>query len=209
MMIFRTLGGALLALAASVGVAAAATINFSDGAKDGDAYVESLFRFEYVENGSVSTPDNCEAQDGTKSDCLLLPDKKTVKMTFNGGQTFSLLSFTFDGKDGEDGKVAKVGKVGKDGEDGEDGEAGALWVSKTFGGTDQKFSEAQNASKMTFSGPLTLFSNVTELFFRTAGNGSARVDDLMVETAAVPLPAAGWLMLLGLGGLAAARRRKA
>lgn len=143
MTILKTLGVTALALAASVSVAAAATVNFTDGAKDGNAYVENLFRFEYVENGSVTRPNNCEAQDGTQSDCLLLPNNKTVKMTFNGGQLFSLLSFTFDGKDGEED---------------------ALWLSKTVGGTDQKFSEALNASKMTFSGPLTLFSNVTELF---------------------------------------------
>jgi hypothetical protein len=205
MTILRTLGVAAFALAASVGVAAATTINFSYGAKDGRAYVESLFRFEYVENGSVTRPNNCEAQDGANSDCLLLPDKKTVRMTFNGGQTFSLLSFTFDGKGDEPDEARNARNARKVGEV---AEADALWVSKTLGGTDQKFSEAQNASKVTFSGPLTLFSNVTELFFRTAGNGSARVDDLMVETAAVPLPAAGWLMLLGLGGLAAARRRK-
>ena len=91
---------------------------------------------------------------------------------------------------------------------GQDGQAPALYVSKTFGGFDQLFSESLSGIEMSLTGPLTRFSNVTELFFRTAANGSARVDDLMVETAAVPLPAAGWLMRPGLGGLVAARRRK-
>ena len=196
MSILRTLGVTVLALAASVGVAAAATINFSAGEDVGDTYVEKLFTFAYVGSGSVSRPNNCG------SDCLLLPnasgnedarnasgneDAKTVRMTFNGGQVFSLLSFAFNGQDGQ---------------------APALYVSRTLGGFDQLFSENLNGDDMSLTGPLTLFSNVTELFFRTADRGSARVDDLMVETAAVPLPAAGWLMLVGLGGLAAARRRK-
>ena len=182
----KILGVAALGLFASVGGASAATINFSDGAKIGDTYQEKGFTFEYVGSGSVSTPDNCEAQDGTKSDCLLLPNAtgKTVKMTYSGG-LFSLLSFTFDGKDGEDH---------------------ALWVSRTATGTDQLFSEALNASKMSPSGQLTLFNNVTELYFRTASKGSARVDDLRVDV--VPLPAAGLLLIAGLGGLAVMRRRK-
>ena len=81
-------------------------------------------------------------------------------------------------------------------------------MSKTFGGFDQLFSENLNGIDMSLTGPLTRFSNVTELFFRAADNGSARVDDLMLKTAAVPLPAAGWRMLLGLGVLVAARHRK-
>ena len=187
MSILRTLGVTAFALAASVGVAVAATINFTDGQDVGASYVEKNFTFAYVGSGSVSRPNNCG------SDCLLLPNPsgntaaKTVRMTFNDGQVFSLLSFAFNGQDGQ---------------------APALYVSRTLGGFDQLFSENLNDIEMSLTGPLTLFSNVTELFFRTADNGSARVDDLMVETAAVPLPAAGWLMLVGLGGLAAARRRK-
>lgn len=169
------------------GAASAATINFTDGKKVGDTYQEDGFTFEYVDNGSVSTPNNCEAQDGTKSDCLLLPDKKVVKMSLTAGGLFSLLSFTFDGKDGE---------------------ADALWVSKTPLGTDQKFSEVLNASKMTPSGLLTLFKDVSEVFFRTANKGSARVDDIVADTAPIPVPAAGFLLIGALGGLAALRRRR-
>jgi hypothetical protein len=91
---------------------------------------------------------------------------------------------------------------------GQDGQAQAPYVSKTFGGFDQLFSENLNGIDMSLTGPLTRFSNVTELFFRAADNGSARVDDRMLKTAAVPLPAAGWRMLLGLGVLVAARHRK-
>jgi hypothetical protein len=188
MTIFRTLGVTALALAASVGVAAAATINFSSGKDVGDTYVEKNFTFAYVGSGSVSLSSDC----GSK--CLKLPNAsgaeagKVVRMTFSGGQKFSLLSFAFNGKDGQ---------------------GPALYVSTTLEGSDQLFSEDLTGIEMSLTGPLSLFSDVTELYFRTASEGSARVDDLMVETAAVPLPAAGWLMLLGLGGLAAARRRKA
>jgi hypothetical protein len=201
MSILRTLGATAFALAASVSVAAAATINFSDGLKVGDTYVEKNFTFAYVGNGSVATPNDCG------SDCLLLPNErdedgpKTVRMTFKDGQAFSLLSFTFNGRDrGGENNARRIAE--------ETTEEPALYVSRTLGGLDQLFFENLNGNAMSSSGPLSLFSNVTELFFRASNNGSARVDDLVVDTAAVPLPAAGWLMLAGLGGLAAARRRK-
>jgi hypothetical protein len=39
-------------------------------------------------------------------------------------------------------------------------------------------------------------------------NGSGRVDNIVFDVAAVPVPAAGFLMLGGLGALALRRRRK-
>lgn len=51
----------------------------------------------------------------------------------------------------------------------------------------------------------------TVLSFENAGGGNvgAILKTVVVETAAVPLPAAGGLMLLGMGALAALRRRRA
>ena len=50
------------------------------------------------------------------------------------------------------------------------------------------------------------FENVTSVTFATSQGGNVRIDDLMA--APVPLPAAAWLLLGGMGVLGAASRRK-
>lgn len=52
-----------------------------------------------------------------------------------------------------------------------------------------------------------IFQNITSLAFIT-NTGNARVDDITVDVAPVPLPASAALLLAGMGGLAAIRRRK-
>ncbi|MDB5661592.1 MAG: sorting protein [Cypionkella sp.] len=52
-----------------------------------------------------------------------------------------------------------------------------------------------------------LFTDVEWVTFTNSGKGNVRVDDIGTP-AAVPLPAAGWLMIAGLGGLAALRRKR-
>ena len=50
------------------------------------------------------------------------------------------------------------------------------------------------------------FANVSSVTFSTGGGGNVRIDDL--SAAPVPLPAAGWLLLGGLGAIGALRRRR-
>ncbi len=51
-----------------------------------------------------------------------------------------------------------------------------------------------------------LFRNVKFVTWETTSTANVRIDDISVS--AIPLPAAGWLLLAGIGGLAAARRMK-
>jgi hypothetical protein len=49
-----------------------------------------------------------------------------------------------------------------------------------------------------------LFENVTSVSFRNSNVGDIRIDDIDLTRPApapIPLPAAGWLLLAGLGGL--------
>ncbi|WP_120502108.1 VPLPA-CTERM sorting domain-containing protein [Roseovarius sp. EL26] len=51
------------------------------------------------------------------------------------------------------------------------------------------------------------FQDVDKISWSAKGSGQSRLDTINVErTSIIPLPAAGWLLLAGLGGLAALRR---
>lgn len=55
-----------------------------------------------------------------------------------------------------------------------------------------------------------LFQDITFISFDNNGTGNVRVDDIVAadDMTPVPLPAAGWLLFAGIGGLVAAGRRK-
>ncbi len=179
-------GLAAVVFALGGGSVSASVVDFEDGYSSGNKYFEDGFVFEQLGSGNVSTPRGC-VYEGVNSECMLLQNSrsgKIVKMYREDGGAFDLLSFLYDGRDGQ---------------------GPALYVStETTGGT--LFSEDNVANDMISSGPLDQFKNVTMIFFRDADNGSARVDS--IHAVAVPLPAAGFLMLVGLGALGVMRRRQ-
>ena len=52
------------------------------------------------------------------------------------------------------------------------------------------------------------FADITSMTFTNVNRGGIRIDDIVVETTYIPLPAAGWLLIAGFGALGIARRRK-
>lgn len=52
-----------------------------------------------------------------------------------------------------------------------------------------------------------LFQDVEFVTWRTVSTTNARIDDISASIPPIPLPAAGWMLLVGIGGLAAMRRR--
>jgi hypothetical protein len=107
----------------------------------------------------------------------------------------------------------------------------ALTVTSSAGGsvTMEEPTYTHNTGYVFALGALPLFQNVAWISFDNTGqdviltvakakpngggpngSGNIRIDDLVLDytAPAVPLPAAGWLLLAGLGGLAAAKRRK-
>lgn len=170
----------------SGGVAQAATMIGFEGDKKATPYMEDGFSFapSRIVNG------NCAS-----GQCAVLNNNKTMVMTNTlptTGSPFAFQSMWFQ-------------LLGK-------GTPNTLFV--TDGTTTLDFDVADyphNNGGQTIdfvSDHTNVFGNVTEITFYTNGGGNVRIDDLMV--APVPLPAAAWLLIGGVGALgAAARRRKA
>lgn len=191
-----TIGAALVgAFALCASFASAATLDFDSGSLSGNTYTQDGFVVEEVNGGNVTTPNNCN--DGTSnSGCLLLQNtssNKIYKVSRADSGLFDLLSFTFNGTDNRTDNALRVSTT----------------LAEAMAETGQLFTENNNGNLMTSSGPLAGYQDVSMIFFRSANEGSARVDDIVVsiKMAPVPLPASAALLLAGLGGLVFVRRR--
>jgi hypothetical protein len=174
------LAGVLAIAVLAVNIANASTIDFGSGSGD-DPYVEDGFSF----NPSRLVNGNCDPD----KPCLALNDNETTVMTFAGG-AFTLQSVHF------------------------------TLLGTGTGNTLTIFETGDVSNKVIFSTPPldhntyyteafgSQFAGVTSITFATYEGGNVRLDNLEA-VAAVPLPAAGWLLgsgLLGLAGLC--RKRK-
>jgi hypothetical protein len=177
----RLAAAALVAGAGLIGSAAsAATLIDFNGDKTADPYPEDGFSFAPIRivNG------NC-----IDGGCLALNDNESTGMTYTSAPglfTLTGLSFKLLGK----------------------GTGNALTVTGS-NGTSLSYAVAAYA-KNTYHALLFTneFANVSSVTFSTGGGGNVRVDNLSATAAPVPLPAAGLLLIGGLGVLGAASRRK-
>lgn len=180
--LFRLAAAAAFAgagLFASVG--SAATIVDFGGDKKADPYLQEGFSFDpaRIVNG------NC-----VSNGCLALNDNETTSMTSTAAPglfTLGGLSFNLLGKG--TGNFLKL--------------EGSNGTSLTFSIADF----AKNTYHTLVFGDE--FANVSSVLFSTGGGGNLRVDNVSAthSPAPVPLPAAAWLLLGGIGALAATRRR--
>ena len=189
----------------------AATIGFDDvlGGNPNGSYVEDGYSF---------TPNS-----GTNGQCPVSADAPCVKelkqgvittMERVGGGLFDLLGFDFllVGNGNNNGSIivtgfldpAKVFEI-------KFGDSLGVFANYTLatvaGGLvgDVDFNEGY---RVVFNS--TFFAGLTKAEFTTvsdaSGDAQARIDNV-VTPAEVPLPAAGWLLIAGLGGLVSMRRK--
>ena len=174
---------ALLVAGMFASTASAATLIDFSGDKNADPYVQDGFSFDpaRIVNG------NC-VSDG----CLALNDNEMTGMSYVGASgLFSLsgLSFNLLGN-GTGNSLTVTGSNG----------TSLSYAVAAF---------AKNTYHTLFFGDA--FADVSSILFTTGGRGNVRIDNLTATPtpAPVPLPAAAWLLLGGVGALAAVRRRRA
>ena len=183
---------AITTVAFASGGATAATVDFTDAhPQGGGIYTEDALSFNNIRivNG------NCNAASGAA--CGAFNNNETSVLTQVGGGTFSLSSFWYE-------------LLGR-GSGGKKPVTNTFYVASNLGGL---LSFAANVVGHNDGGhvvdlsTLALFQNATSLTFSTNGGGNVRLDDLAIAPAPVPLPAAGLMLLAGIGGLASLRKRK-
>lgn len=184
MSILRTLGVTAFALAASVGMAAAATVNvdFNTGSPNAGTYTQNGFTFSSDNPGGASLANNCPTG-SPNSPCLQFNNNEIITVTYSGG-LFDVLGFLFNAP-GNGGQMQVVG--------------GPLTTVLT---------ETQNGNAMTAASFTSQYKGLTSFSWQNVGQGSGRVDNISFGVAAVPLPATGLMLIAGIGALAAKRRRK-
>ena len=220
-------------VAFSVSAASAATITFSGalGGNPNGTYTEGGYDF----TPNSGTNGNCPvAADAT---CLKELQQGTITTMVTTGATnapFDLLGIDFllvgsgnndpDDDDDDDDKKKKSKTTNQNNTSSFIITAGAtvleikmgdaLGLFPTFSlkkvdGTATGNVTFNEGYRLVFNG---LFDNVTSVSFTTTastGNAQARIDNVVVpDVAPVPVPAAGLMLLAGLGGMAALRRRK-
>lgn len=175
---------AVLVSALAVSQAQALVLNF-DGASNGDStpYVEDGLQFDVARIVNGNCPSNAERP------CMALNNNEVSVLTRVGGGTFTISSFWFQLLgNGTDNTLMVMSDLG-----GNVNLPQSVWGNNDGG---QVFDLAGQAN----------FSGVSSLTFSTNNGGNVRLDNF--DIAAVPLPAAGWLLVGALGALGVARRRR-
>ncbi|MGX0977740.1 hypothetical protein ACSSVY_003475 [Roseovarius sp. MBR-51] len=171
---------AVAALSLSAGVAAGATIDI-----DFDSPVSTPLIL--MEDSPGVIPGNCDGSaSGPK--CLGVNKNGAASISIESPLTFSISSFWFKLLGNNDDLIVTTNK-------------GVTTLLESV------YDHNLSGDVLDVSGN-AFFQDITFMSFLTS-EGNARVDDLKGSyVSAVPLPAAGWLMLVGLGGLFAVRRQR-
>ena len=162
--------------------ASAATLIDFGGDKKADPYVQDGFSFApaRIVNGPCLS-----------NGCLALNDNETTGLSFLGASgLFSLSGLSFNLLGNGTGNALTV--------------TGSNGTSLSYAVGDF----AKNTYHTLSFGDA--FADVSSILFSTGGGGNVRIDDLSAtpSPAPVPLPAAAWLLIGGVGTLAALRRRR-
>lgn len=206
---------AVLCAGLGAGSAFGATITF-DAKKNAEPYTEDGFA---VSGSTKIVGGNCDGLSGSR--CLKLNNNSLSTLTALDGSSFTVTSFWFKllGKGTEDGDGDGDGEHQEDRMKNalkiKDSPRNTLIVESSLGGF-LKLSQQDypnNTEGLVFDLTAlpdfaTKWTNVTSLNFSKKNSGNARIDDIEIDVAAVPVPAAGLLLIGALGALGAARRRR-
>lgn len=176
----RLIAGSVFALACA-GNLQAATIDFT-GASNGSPLVTGGFSFDVASIDSG----NC----GILKPCLALGPGDSTEMTLVGGGAFDLTSLWFKVL----GQPSELAITSYDA-------LGAILNTVSYNPVHN------TGDTLTFAG---LFDGIFKVKFTDIGKGNIRIDDLNASAvvAAVPLPAAGGLLMVAMAGLGVFGRRR-